>query len=548
SDSLLMESVNSNTFTVTKLGSSTPVSGTYSVNLGFANFTPDSQLDADSIYVVEVDGIEDFAGNPLPATSYRFSTGSAVGHDITLGSTAQVTLGTPISFSASASPLLGGNLEYSWDFGDGTPPTAFSGSGSVSHTYSSPNHWNAIVTVRESGSLTTSKTQQHTVYNPLTLNTPTTASTIVKDANRVYAVNEDNGTVSAISQTSPFGKVWETQVGEKPRTLAIAPDGNLWVANQDSDNIKVLSANGSVLHTIDLPRASQPHGVVFTPDGSAALVTLQATGEVVKINPSNRTITGTVSVGQSARGIAVDSDSATALVTRFISPQSHAEVVAVHIGSMSVDSVVNLQKDTTTVDGEDRSRGIPNYLNAVTISPDGQSAWVPAIKANVDRGEYNEGDPNQALTFETTLRAITSQINLNTLAEVPSLQMDMDDRAQPKALVFSELGDYVYIALEGQNSVEVRDAYTRERASEIADSGKAPRGLVKAGNLLFVHNFLSRTISVHDLSPFENQGEAIAKLADIALVSNETMHPRVLAGKQIFYNASDARMTRDGYI
>ncbi|WP_120512418.1 NPCBM/NEW2 domain-containing protein [Photobacterium salinisoli] len=548
SDSLLMESVNSNTFTVTKLGSSTPVSGTYSVNLGFANFTPDNQLDADSIYVVELDGIEDFAGNPLPATSYRFSTGSVVGHDISLGSTAQVTLGTPISFSASASPLLGGNLEYSWDFGDGTPPTAFSSSGSVSHTYSSPNHWNAIVTVRESGSLTTSKTQQHTVYNPLTLNTPTTASTIVKDANRVYAVNEDNGTVSAISQTSPFGKVWETQVGEKPRTLAIAPDGNLWVANQDSDNIKVLSPTGSVLHTINLPRASQPHGVVFTPDGSAALVTLQATGEMVKINPSNRTITGTVSVGQSARGIAVDSDSATALVTRFISPQSHAEVVAVHVGSMSVDSVVNLQKDTTTVDGEDRSRGIPNYLNAVTISPDGQSAWVPAIKANVDRGEYNEGDPNQALTFETTLRAITSQINLNTLAEVPSLQMDMDDRAQPKALVFSELGDYVYIALEGQNSVEVRDAYTRERASEIADSGKAPRGLVKAGNLLFVHNFLSRTISVHDLTPFENEGEAIAKLADISLVSNETMHPRVLAGKQIFYNASDARMTRDGYI
>lgn len=548
SDSILMESVNSTTFTVTPLGGGSAIDGTYSVNLGFVNFTPNTPLDADTIYIVDLDGIQDFAGNAMPATSYRFSTGSVVGHDITLSSSTQVTLGTPITFSASASPLLGGNLEYSWDFGDGTAPTAFSSNGSVSHTYNAPNHWNAIVTVRESGTLTTSKAQQHTVYNPVTTTGPTTASTIVKGSILVYAVNEDNGTVSAISQTAPFAKVWEAPVGEKPRTLAIAPNGDIWVANQDSDNIKVLSSTGSVLHTIDLPRASQPHGVVFTPDGSVALVSLQATGEVVKINVSDRSILGLVSVGQSARGIAVDSHSSTAFVTRFISPQSHAEVVAIDIGSMSVDLVIPLQKDTTTMDGEDRSRGLPNYLNAVTISPDGQSAWIPSIKVNVDRGEFNEGDPNKALTFETTLRAITSQINLNTLTEVPALQLDIDDRAQPKAIVFSELGDYVYIALEGQNSIEIRDAYTRERASEIADSGKAPRGLIKVGDLLFVHNFLSRTISVHDLSPFENQGEAIAKLADISLVSNENLHPRVLAGKQIFYNASDARMTRDGYI
>ena len=95
--------------------------------------------------------------------------------------------------------------------------------------------------------------------------------------------------------------MWEAPVGEKPRTLAIAPNGDIWVANQDSDNLKVLSSTGSVLHTIDLPRASQPHGVVFTPDGSVALVSLQATGEVVKINVYNRSILGLVSVGQSAR-------------------------------------------------------------------------------------------------------------------------------------------------------------------------------------------------------------------------------------------------------
>ena len=110
-----------------------------------------------------------------------------------------MTLGTPITFSVSASPLLGGNLEYSWDFGDGTAPKAFSSNGSVSHTYNAQNHWNAIVAMRESGMLTTSKAQQHTVYNPVIITGPTTASTIVKGSALVYAVNEDNGTVSAIS-------------------------------------------------------------------------------------------------------------------------------------------------------------------------------------------------------------------------------------------------------------------------------------------------------------------------------------------------------------
>lgn len=544
SDSVLMESVNSNTFTVTKIGSSTPVSGTYSVNLGFVHFTPDSQFDADGIYTVTLSGIEDFAGNAMPAYSWSFSTGDTAGHSVSSSVPNTVQVGSSFGVSASASPINNGTIEYSWDFGDGSEPTAFSTNGSASHTYTAPGHWTPIVTIRESGFKTTQPSDV-TAHYPVTSTAPVSASSIVVAGSRVVSVNEDNDTVTAISANAPYGKLWETKVAERPRTVAVAPNGNLWVTAQDGDVISVLSPTGSRLSDIPLPRASQPYGVAFPPNGEAAYVTLQATGELLMLDPVNGDIWDRVTVGHSARGIAIDADSDVALVTRFISPQTHAEVIEVDIGSMTINDTINLAKDTTTIDGPDRSRGVPNYLNSVTISPDGRTAWVPSNKTNVDRGAFNE---NQPITFETTVRAILSQIDLQTGQEIPANQLDMDNRAQPKAVAFSALGDYTYTAIEGQNSVEIRDAYSRNRVNELVEVGQAPIGLARAGDKLFVHGFLSRSISVFDVSDFEQNGGDIQRLAETSTVANEKLHPRVLAGKQIFHNAADARMTQDGYL
>lgn len=550
SDSVLMDSVNSNTFTVTKLGSSTPIQGEYSTNLGFIHFTPSQSLAADSIYQVVLDGITDFAGNVMGRTEYRFATGSQVGHDIALSANDKVTLGSSLNVSASTTPLLGGTVEYSWNFSDGSEPTPFSSSGNASHVYNDPNHWSAVVTVRETtaqGVFESSKSVPVTVYRQPTSIAPTASSTIIESNGQIVVVNEDNDTVSAISNVAPFAKLWEASVGDQPRTLAKAPDGTLWVTNQADATISILSASGQAQGSIALPRGSEPYGIVFSPDGSSAFVSLQSSGQLVKISSSSREIITTVNVGHSARGLAVDSASSQVLVTRFISPQDHAEVVAVDVGSMTIDQRYQISKDTTTVDGPDRSRGIANYLGSVAISPDGYSAWLPSNKANVDRGPYLQGDESKRLTFETTLRAVVNRLDLNTGSVMPNA-LDIDNRAQPKSAVFSDLGDLVFIAIEGQNSIEIRSAYNLNRAGEIFDTGLAPRGLVLSGNTLFVHNFMSRTVSVHDVSSFLTSRGPIGDLAQVSVVASESLHPRVLKGKQIFYNAADARMTQDGYI
>ncbi|MFQ3228779.1 NPCBM/NEW2 domain-containing protein [Reinekea sp.] len=548
SDSILMASVNSSTFKVTKLGTNTPLNGTYSVNLGFVHFAPTNALEADQIYIIELSGIQDFSGNTLASQQFRFSTGNASGHTINVNNVSPIQTGQMINVSATSQPILGGAISYSWDFGDGNV-TAFSSQGSASHSYAAPGHYTAIVTARENG-LDTTASIPITIYNPVNAITPTQTSTIADNGDTIFVVNEDNNTVSAIDAQSPFNKLWESPVAAQPRTLALAPDSSVWVVSEKDSAITVLSALGTTITTIDLPRGSQAYGIAFTPDQSIALVSLQGTGELVKFDTNTRQELGRVNVGQSARAIAITSNSATALVTRFVSPQSQAEVIEVNIATMTIAKTIALAKDTTTVDGPDRARGIPNYLSGITIAPDGQTAWVAANKANVDRGPFLEDDVTKRLTFETTIRAITAKIDINSGLELSNQQLDIDNRAQPKAIVFSELGDYVYVALEGQNSVEIRDAYSNNRASELAHTGLAPRGLVKVGTNLFVHNFMSRTVSVFDVSSFENGSGTgnSSQLASIETVANEVLHPRVLAGKQLFYNAEDARMTQDGYI
>ena len=50
--------------------------------------------------------------------------------------------------------------------------------------------------------------------------------------------------------------------------------------------------------------------------------------------------------------------------------------------------------------------GIPNYLGAPVISPDGSTAWVPSKQDNVKRGTLRNGIN---LDFRHTVRAVSSR-------------------------------------------------------------------------------------------------------------------------------------------
>jgi len=442
---------------------------------------------------------------------------------------------------------LGGTAQYSWNFGDGTR-TTFASQPRYSYSYVRPGHYNVTLTVRTSSGSESYYNSLVTVIEPVTASAPTHTTNISGDANNVYSVNPDSGTVSAIDAQA-MTKRWEVRVGNEPRTLAVGPDGRIWVTVQDDDKLVALNpADGSLSATVSLDYGSGPYGVVFTPDRSKGLVTLESKAVLVAFDPSTGARIAAVPLTGPVRGIAVAADSQAAYVTRFKSTAQGGQVHKVSLTSLSPAATIPLQLDTTTVDDESRARGVPNYLNQVVIAPSGKRAALPSKKDNILRGQHRDG---QLLEHDRTVRSILSQLDLQQGAELFAEQLDFDDRAPARAAVYAPNGDYLFVAQMEGNRIAIVDAYSRAIRGEIADVGKAPHGLYldATRKRLFVNNFLGRSVTVHDVARVLTSETAAATLLQtVPTVALETMTPAALRGKQLFYNAADRRMSRDNYM
>jgi DNA-binding beta-propeller fold protein YncE len=435
-------------------------------------------------------------------------------------------------------------ITYSWDFGDGGPPTRPSANPVARHAYAEPGRYGVVLTTRNDFG-TSSCAIVQVVHNPLTEKPAVSSSTIIHNGAQSFNVNPDNDTVTAIHEGN-LTVAWEASVGRNPRTLAEAPNGDIWVVNQAEATISILkAADGSLVKTLRLPYASRPYGIAFSPNGSAAYLTLQGTGRLLKLNTYG-SIVGDIDVGPQPRGVAVTGDSRRILVTRFISPADHGEVRAVAADTFRVVDTVSLAFDPGP-DTESSGRGLPNYVGFIRISPDGQRAFVPSKKDNLARGLFRDDQP---LTFESRVRTIVSQIDLADGVEDLGARIDLNDRDLAQSLIFSPAGDIFFVATQGSNRIEVYDANNLGLLGGM-NTGLAPQGMAfnSDGSKLYVHNFMSRSVSAFDTTDFiDAVNNEAPELVEIGTVSNEAVSPQVLRGKQIFYDASDPRMNRDGYI
>ncbi len=471
--------------------------------------------------------------------------------------------GSVITFRASASN--GVNARYSWQFDDGTPPTAWSSSGERSHTFSNPGVYFVTVTVTDDRGLRQSQTIVQAIHLPLTANKPTSSSNIAfenRGTGRIWVVNQDNDSVSVLSAANNT-RLAEIAVGSAPRSVAIAPNGMVWVANKLSASLSVIDpASLAVARTVSLPYGSQPFGIAFAPSGGAAFVTLEASGAVVKIDAASYATLAITAVGANPRGIAVTADGARVLVSRFITPPlpgestanvavsggtpAGGELVVLSASSMAVQGTTVL-RHSDIPDSENQGRGIPNYLGSAAISPDGRSAWVPSKLDNVRRGALRDGLP---LNFQNTVRAVSSVIDMTSVSEISAARMDHDNASLASAAAFDPLGVYLFVALETSREVAIIDAHGRWEMFRI-DVGRAPQGLALSadGWKLYVSNFMDRTVEVFDLAPLRRDGRAdVPFLARVAAIGTERLSAQVLLGKQLFYDARDTRLARDRYM
>ncbi len=408
--------------------------------------------------------------------------------------------------------------------------------------------------LRSTQSTLSSCTATQVVQSALIVNSPTRSTTVMVDEINAmaWAVNSDSNTVSAVD-TRTLRKAFEVDVGEQPVTLAQAADRSIWVVNQKSSDISILDPDSGLKRdNIVLPYASQPYGIAFSPDGSFAYVSLQALGRVLKIDPLSKTVVASIELGPDSsnivpqiRGIALSEDGSRLFATRFISSDQHGEVYQIDPRRMTRLQTLSLANDLGP-DTPDSSRGIPNYLSSITISPDGASAWIPSKKDNIERGQFRDSLP---LTHDSTVRTIVSQLDLSSNRENINARIDLNDQDMAFAAAFSPAGDLLFVAVQGSNVVSVFNAFNGDQVTGIP-VGLAPQGLVldEQGHL-YVQNFMSRSLSVFDVNALlDGTATSAQPLAEIDLVANETLAPTVLLGKQIFYNASSNKMNLESYI
>ncbi|MBL9157710.1 MAG: Ig-like domain-containing protein [Verrucomicrobiales bacterium] len=552
---------------------------------GVVTFTPQGGLAANTTYQVDFFsddsnpanpiGFFDAAGNVIEPYTFRFSTGGGVAaspapvFSALTASDYQPAPGESLTVTATATPgTPGGSLQYRFNF-TGTW-SAWGAAASANHSYNETGRQRVLVQVREGNGAPITRPLNLLVTNVPAGPQPTRSSTITSGndgpaGHRVWVVNPDADTVTVFDALTNEVDA-ELAVGDDPRSIARDANGRYWVTCQGSDEIRVFNADTTPHATVTVPYGSAPFGIAPSPDGEFLFVTLYGSGRLHRYTADTPATAPTVrTTFPTPRAIAVSGDGERVLVTRFLSPDLEAEIGEFDGNSPALDAVRTFRlSSSNTIDLGDRASGVPNYLAGIAISPDGTRAAVVSKQDNIQRGElFGVND----LTFETTVRAVVSFLDLQANAEIRHSRRDFDNSDSPSAVSYTPLGDTLLVTLQGNNRVVGFDALSlapvtgpntvgATLVSPVvktldANTGAAPQGLLvdPVSGRLFVQNFLGRSVTVLDAGPLltMNQG-SLPNMTTVDTVANEPLPLNVFLGKQIFYHAADPRMSADSYI
>lgn len=564
-DSIDLRSVDSSSISVAPVGRE-PIDVVPSAWLGMVGLTPVEPLEADTTYEVRVapGGVKDLAGNPVVSTTVvRFSTGSALSAAPTLDAQpdrARVGTSVTLRVDGAAGP-------YTWNLGDGSP-TVTTAEPELVHTY--PSHGHRQVTVRAgssdpvfaSASVTTTRV-------PRWAADPVASSPIAVAGGSAFVANRDSRTVSAVSTDSGALR-WEVELGAEPSTVTIDGHGRVWVTLQGDDQVAVVSPEGELLRRVQLRYGAAPYGAAAVPGRDLVAVAGEGDGVLRLLDAGGSSTLGDVidevPVGTGARGVGTDGDGDGLWVTLFRTPTDAARsseagpAVVQRIGldadrSLTQPVRIGLPVDRITADGEGQARGVANYLEQVVVGPDGAEAWIPSKKDNVVAGRFRDGTD---LTPETTVRSLVTRLDLvgpNAPGGVSGAEVagaiDINDRSAARAVAFTPDGDFAFVAHMESNEVTVVDAYSGAPVGALPEMGRTPTGLAMdpaTGNLLVSH-LLDRSVSVYDVAGYlGGSGFVAPRVATTDVVADELLGAQELRGKQVFYDASDPRMTSNRYM
>jgi len=458
---------------------------------GTLSIWPNEDLQNEVTYLVELSGIQDFMGNTMAPYSFRFSTGVEI-------------IGEPVPDPEEpeiAAPSFSGEAFY-------------------------PNQSSQLACEPE-----------------------------IENGN-VWVVNPDNDSVTIIDRTTD-ASTFELAIAvereiklnyEHPTSVTkieTSAGSQFAVTYQDDDKIVFYDVQGYPVRSVDSGHGSQP--IASVADGENLLVSLYGSGEVIKIDANTGGILSRLSVGPKPKAMALDGHRL--LVTRFISSAERAEVYDIDsMGGMSLTRIIAINK-VMVPDDLDHGSGIPNFLSSIVISPDGNSAYISANKANVDRGLFRNGQP---LDDDNTIRPIIVTLDLlnhrdaNTEPNTRDGAVDLDNAADPAGISYLPDGVTRVHTLQGNNLVAFNDLSKNTSAN--VSAGFAPQSMCSTLRTLYVKNFTARSVSAIDIAGWMHDGAQNPTIHSLDTVSNEQLSEEELLGLQVFYHARVPDMSPEGYI
>ena len=406
------------------------------------------------------------------------------------------------------------------------------------------------------------------------------------DGTRLFSVNNPNGTVSVFDvSTNPSSPALlaEIPVGVEPVSVNPRTDDEVWVVNQESDSVSVVSVSqGMVTDTIQVP--DEPADVVFA--GTNAFVSAARNNLINVYDVTSHDLVKSIPVfGGGPRQMVVSPDGSTVYAAFALSgnattiipeiyappppspvnpalPPAPAQGIIIQAidpawskrvtYTMPDNDVVAINTSSLTINGYFSGVGTINL--GLAVQPSTGNLYVTNTDAlNLIRFETNLNGHfvNNRVTKVTPGGTVTAY-DLNptvVYSGVPDPGSLAVALAQPAGIVFDGSGQNMYIAAFGTdrvalvdpsgnvlNRIEIDPQATGSTVSPATKRG--PRGLAinTQTNQLYVMNRLSNTISVI------NTGTNTVT-SEIKTGSNDPTPQVILNGRGFLY---DAKLSGNG--
>lgn len=444
-------------------------------------------------------------------------------------------VGQPVRLSGSQS---NGAVAYTWDFGDGTRWEDDRATAVAEVTYDRPGRYRATLTAVGDDGTRRTDVAIISVTLPL-VHEPRQSSTIVNDGEGVAVLVPDSDKIVRVQPEQGddgivFAITERINTCGYPARIAALSDGRLIVTCPQADRIEIPGGPH-----VDLRYGARPHGVIQRADGRI-FATLQGTGELVELG-MDLAVIGRWPAIADARGIATLPDGRL-IVTRWRSVDGVGRAVAIDpdTGARAEWTLANDPQGASDTE----IGGVPTWLDQPLVSPSGAEVGFPAMQANLAHGPLFDGeDP----AFDTVLRAVVSFVELPEEIEDFVERKQFDGRGFASAGVYSQHGDFMFLAMRGSRVVERLDRLTGGASGTLLESGIGVDGLAidPTQEWLFANAGLSRELRIWNVSDLS----AVPLPAQvIPLLEREFLDATILRGKQLFNDSFDPRLSREGYI